>query len=452
MPCCLFRSNHFQPSVTAQNSIISDPDRAAVDVDIRPEARAEKAATALAAASAAASRSAAESAAASAHLVTVSTRVATCASALAGLLGAENASAADKDAASAAAAAAAKALPGVAIAAHSAAMKAAADAKIETMALRGDVARAEIVSIQNYHTFAKNHCLAGKTPSERLVSEAAQRVSDGVQKIASWSNGVAKNCELIGPVVTADRFCTLRMEAAVLIRDATDRAAKLAAAKRVIEPLFETLISHPLHDVCANAELQVKQFTIKHRFWSRVLTLTQEASKKDKILPHEKTTALRYIAAMFQLLLCGSTVLLSQHKIKKSARMGRLCSYISRSALPQSLVLYLRETWRELAGNRSEAEELHYAASIGVTIPIPVQRPRDHSLPAPQVVPAPIANNINGGVPAQAPIHVEAQPQQPALVDQQRPVRFQEDPAEDERMPRRSNRIAQGAQTAGGRR
>jgi hypothetical protein len=465
-------------SITVQNPRVSagHDDNAAVGDAAEREAAAAAAALAaeLAAARAASSVSAAASVAATLALATASALAATAAAAAAAsivALASETASAADVEIATAAATLAARDLPGAALTANEAAKAAEAAAANVQFVARADNPDADFVNLQHYCTFAKSMSVMAKTPAEKLL-KTAPRVSEAVKTISSSSAGFKANSALIGEPALLEQFTTLRFEAAFRLCDSDNVASKLACAKRSARSVLQTLLSRPLHVVSANADLQLRQFEIKLAFWSKFISLVQAASKQSRIRPFEKVIGMRFASAQLQFLFLGASQILPKNRATQAAQFGRSCAFIPRTALPQRLLVYLREEWRRMAGNFTEQQEAQHCAEIGVTIPAVKQQVLAAAGPEqPELQPQAaqvVANNdaqaplpdlqdavvqVQNMIPAQVPNAqamavngqgVAVQAQQPAVQPAAR-VRRQNEAPENEPPPgrRRSARLAQ---------
>jgi hypothetical protein len=450
-------------SITAQNPRISagDGDDGEGDGEMADGAAAA-AAAALVAARAASSVSAAASAAASLALANASALSvnATAAAAAAVLaFASDTGTAAQVETATANATRAARALPGVALAANATAKAAEAAAANVQFVAQGGHTDADIVSLQHYCCFAKSMSVIAKTPTEKLL-KTAPRVSEAVKTVTSSSAGFVANSEAIGDEAMLEQFTTMRFEAAFRLCNSQNVAAKLASAKRAARSVLQKLLSRPLHVVSRNADLQLRQFKVKLAFWSKFIQLVQAASKQSRIRPFEKIIGMRFAAAQLQILFLGATQILPKNRATQAAQFGRSCAFIPRTALPQPLVVFMREQWRSMAGDFTEQQETEHCAAIGVTIPAVkphaiVNAPPAQHVPQPAVAniaaPAPVPNALaNNAAPAQIG---NAQPQQgnaeavqpqPQAVRPATRARRQNEPPEDEPPAgrRRSARLA----------
>jgi hypothetical protein len=448
-------------SITAQNPRISagiandgDSDDEMADAG----AAAAQAAAALVAARAASSISAAASAAASLSLANVSALAVTASSAAAAAVlafASETATAAEVETATANATRAARALPGAALAANVAAKTAEAAAANVQFVAQGNNTHADIVSLQHYCCFAKSMSVMAKTPAEKLL-KTAPRVSEAVKTISSFSAGFATNSESIGDDALLEQFTTMRFEAAFRLCNSQNVAAKLASAKRAARSVLQKLLARPLHVVSANADLQLRQFKVKLKFWSKFIQLVQAASKQSRIRPFEKIIGMRFAAAQLQILLLGATQILPKNRATQAAQFGRSCAFIPRTSLPQGLVLYMREQWRSMAGDFTEQQEAEHCAAIGVTIPAVKAQALADALPAPQPQPqplAPVANNA-APVPVQNALGINAVqmqvPNPAVLLGQGVAVQLQQNAAQPAAAAnvRRQNEPAQGEPAA----
>jgi paraquat-inducible protein B len=137
------------------------------------------------------------------------------------------------------------------------------------------------------------------------------------------------------------RFCTQRVEVGVRIRNVANIQELLAKLKAAIAQLFRKMFSRPLDFVTNNARRQLSLFQWKCSFWSKMLTLTQQASAAG-LDPEDKQTAMKFMCSQLQLLLCGQSRLLDEIKVSRIASHNRLCCFIPPSVLPVPLLDYLR--------------------------------------------------------------------------------------------------------------
>jgi hypothetical protein len=192
-----------------------------------------------------------------------------------------------------------------------------------------------------YNPFAAVHSDAGGQKSRKLLS-TAQRQSECVQSIGAWSRGLIEEAHLCQLEEMLRRFCTQRTEVGVRIRNVANIQELLAKLKAAIAQLFRKMFSRPLDLVTDNADRQLSLFQWKCSFWSKLLTLTQQASAAG-LAPEDKQTAMKFICAQLQLLLCGRSRLLDESKVSRIASQNRLCCFIPPNVLPEPLLVYLRE-------------------------------------------------------------------------------------------------------------
>ncbi len=191
-----------------------------------------------------------------------------------------------------------------------------------------------------YNPFAAVHSDAGGKKAKKLLS-TAQRQSECVQSIGAWSRGLSADAALCGLEEMLLRFCTQRTEVGIRIRNVANIEELLVKLKAAIAQLFRKMFSRPLDLVTNNAERQLSLFQWKCSFWSRMLTLTQEASAAG-LESEDKKTAMKFICSQLQLLLCGHSRLLDESKVSRIASHNRLCCFIPPNVLSERLLDYLR--------------------------------------------------------------------------------------------------------------
>ena len=233
--------------------------------------------------------------------------------------------------------------------AASAAIAAASDAAVASFASHNveaadsdaEVEEIDIVSIMRYVPFGHHHSKAGGKHTQKLL-DSAQRQSDFVTWLGNWSDSLSADVESCTREEYVLRFCVQRLEIGVRIADAADLDALQQALKSCIEPLFDKVLGQPLDVVCSNAALQFSLFQCKYGFWTETLGHIQKASEVKAIVKKEKQTAMKYVCAQMQVLLTGTSRLITEAKIKEAAEINRVCCYIGPNALPDPLLTYLR--------------------------------------------------------------------------------------------------------------